>query len=232
MNDPLAALKTIHAKRGYLLPHHGLMAISTPHLLERYDALYSSLTLEDRYLSRHDHEFIWLAILISCKESLGTHHVRRFLDAGGTNKELDLIMALSAFVMGIDSYLFAEDHWLGHLPGGDMRQSYLEQFNSMIEVGDTALAHMAACAIHICLGKWRGLRWQLVAGYEAQIDELQLAEAISLVMFPGSVPHYVRAAAVWQQLILENRIPASALFQQWASLSGQGGYNEASGVSR
>ena len=56
--DSLAALGDIHAKRGYLLPHHGLMAISAPHLLERYDSLYSTLALTDRHLSRHAHEFV------------------------------------------------------------------------------------------------------------------------------------------------------------------------------
>ncbi len=43
--EPLAALSDIHAKRGYLLSHHGLMAISAPHLPERYDSLYSTLAL-------------------------------------------------------------------------------------------------------------------------------------------------------------------------------------------
>ena len=81
--DPLAALSDIHAKRGYLLPHHGLMAISAPHLLERYDSRYSVLALEERHLSRHAHEFVWLGVLISCEESLGSHHVKRFVDAGG-----------------------------------------------------------------------------------------------------------------------------------------------------
>ena len=81
--EPLAALSDIHAKRGYLLPHHGLMAISAPHLPERYDSLYSAIALEERHLSRHAHEFVWLGVLISCEESLGSHHVKRFVDAGG-----------------------------------------------------------------------------------------------------------------------------------------------------
>ena len=49
----LTALEKIHAVQGYLLPHHGLMAISTLHLLERYDLLYSTLALTERHLSRH-----------------------------------------------------------------------------------------------------------------------------------------------------------------------------------
>ena len=75
-------------KRGYLLPHHGLLALSAPNLLQHYDQLYSSLTLTDRYLDRHDHEFVWLGVLMSTQEALGTHHVQRFLNAGGTVDEV------------------------------------------------------------------------------------------------------------------------------------------------
>ena len=63
--DPLAALSDIHEKRGYLLPHQGLMAISTPDLLKRYDSLYSALALEERHRSRHAYEFVWQGVLIS-----------------------------------------------------------------------------------------------------------------------------------------------------------------------
>ena len=94
-----------------------------------------------------------------------------------------------------------------------------------------ALAHMTACAVHTCSGNWRALKWQIEAAYQAGVDELELAEALSLAMFPGSVPYYVRAAEVWRQLIVEGAVPASDLFKQWAEISGQGGYDEASGVT-
>ena len=93
--DPLAALSDIHEKRGNLLPHHGLMAISTPDLLERYDSLYSALPLEERHLSHHAHEFVWLGVLISCEESMGSHHVKRFLDARGDAAHLGLATRLA-----------------------------------------------------------------------------------------------------------------------------------------
>jgi hypothetical protein len=32
-------LAPIKAKRGYLLPHHGLLAVSSPQLLQAYDQL-------------------------------------------------------------------------------------------------------------------------------------------------------------------------------------------------
>ena len=37
---------------------------------------------------------------------------------------------------------------------------------------------------------------------------MELAEALSLAMFPGSVPYYVRAAEVWRQLIVDDGVPA------------------------
>ena len=43
-------LERVKAKRGYLLPHHGLMALTAPQLLEGYDACYTALTLVPRTL--------------------------------------------------------------------------------------------------------------------------------------------------------------------------------------
>jgi hypothetical protein len=229
-HDALATLSDVHGKRGYLLPHHGLMAISTPHLLEQYDSLYSTLTLTERHLSRHDHEFVWLAVLISCKESLGSHHVKRFVDAGGDAEHLGLATAITAMAKGSDGYLFVEDHWVPHLPTAQPQEQYLAAFEQVIGPVTPVLAHMTACAVHTCLGNWRGLKWHIEAAYRAEVNELELAEALSLAMFPGSVPYYVRAAEVWRQLIVENTVPASDLFKQWAKISGQGGYDEASGI--
>ena len=59
-----------------------------------------------------------------------------------------------------------------------------------------------------------------------------MAEALSLAMFPGSIPHYVHAADVWRRIILSEEVVASEPFQQWASLSGQGGFDEASHVKQ
>lgn len=44
-------LSDVKAKRGYLLPHHGLLALVFPDLLAGYDAAYSAMALADRVLS-------------------------------------------------------------------------------------------------------------------------------------------------------------------------------------
>jgi len=224
-------LQQVRDKRGYLLPHHGLMAVSMPRLLDAYDELYTTLALTPRQLSRHDHEFVWMGVLIAMDEILGTHHIKRFRDAEGTDEELAAALAITAFAKGCDAYHFVENHWLQHLPEFAPRERYLNTFRQV--AGSTALplAHLTACAVHTCTGNWAALRWQIVAAYADSVDELELAEALSLAMFPGSVPNYVEAAGVWRELIATGEIQASGLFTSWARLSGQGGYDEATGLT-
>jgi hypothetical protein len=47
-----ARLAAVKAKRGYLLPHHGLLALAFPRLLEGYDAAYTAMALEQTRLWR------------------------------------------------------------------------------------------------------------------------------------------------------------------------------------
>jgi len=230
-DDIKKRLESIRDKRGYLLPHHGLMAVSTPGLLEAYDELYSLLALTPRTLSRHDHEFVWMGVLIAMDEVLGTHHIKRFHDADGTDEELAAALAITGFVKGCPAYHFVDDHWLPHLPEFSPRDEFVKTFRSVAGKTPLWLAHITACAVHACIGNWQGLRWQIVAAYEDDVNEQALAEAISLVMFPGSVPNYVEAAGVWREVIAGGEVQASTLFTDWARLSGQGGYDEASGVT-
>ena len=72
-------LNTVREKRGYLMPHHGLLALTAPELLQGYDACYSALTLGNRYLAEKDKEFIWLGILAVKEEFLATQHVAKYL---------------------------------------------------------------------------------------------------------------------------------------------------------
>jgi hypothetical protein len=52
---------------------------------------------------------------------------------------------------------------------------------------------------------------------------MELAEALSLTMFPASVPRFVEAAAVWRELIRSGAVPASPGFRAWAEMPGQEG---------
>jgi alkylhydroperoxidase/carboxymuconolactone decarboxylase family protein YurZ len=231
-SDDLAArLRQLRDKRGYLLPHHGLMAITAPGLLAAYDATYSALALEPRVLSRHDHEFVWLATLIATDEALATHHIARFRDAGGKSDEIEVILALTALALGVGAYRFVDRHWLPHLPGLDPASAYLAAFRGAAVGAPVRLAHLAAACVHTCKASWDALAWQIGAAYADAVPEAELAEALSLTMFPGSVPNFVEAARVWRDLIVAGKVSASADFRAWAEMAGQGGYDEAAGTT-
>ncbi len=229
-NDLAAYLREIREKRGYLLPHHGLMAVSMPALLDAYDSMYTELTLKDRVLTKHGHEFVWMAILIASKEAIGTHHIPRYFDAGGSDVEFRSILAITSLAMGASSYRFVDEHWQEHLPGLDPYDAYVSAFRDAARDAPEDLAHMALAAVYTTLGDWDGLEWQLIAAYSDDVSENGLAEALSLTMFPGGVPNFVEAADVWRKVVMSGKVEASAEIRTWAELTGQGGYNEASGI--
>lgn len=228
-SDLLEHLKAVHDKRGYLLPHHGLMAVALPGMLDDYDRMYTSLALTPRHLNRYQHEFVWLAVLIAMNEALGTHHIARFREAGGKDTEFAAIALVSSFARGATAYRFVGEAWSPHLPDFDARTEYLQAFKRVCQGVDPLLAQLSAAAAHACAGHWDLLAWQIFACYQNGIEERHLAEGLSLVMFPGSVPNFARTAGVWRDVVLSGEVEASAAFQAWAELSGQGGYDEASG---
>lgn len=222
-----ARLQAVRDRRGYLLPHHGLLAISDPALLERYDALYSAITLEDRLLSAHDREFVWLAILIAREERIATHHVERFRTAGGTDAEMQRAIGIAAFCLGVGAYGFVAAHWRPHAPELDPRGAYLTALERVAGGRIDRLAHLAALVVHSATARHEALAWQIEAACADGVPEAELAEALSLAMFPASVPNFVHAARVWRDLIRDGRVAASPAFRAWAGLSGQDGHRAA-----
>ncbi len=221
LKDKLTALRD---KRGYLLPHHGLLALTAPALLTAYDAAYTALALDDRVLSHHDREFVWLGILIATDEEIATHHITKFRAAGGSDDTIRAVVSLTATVCGFRAYRFASHDWATHLGGIDFRADWNRAVLSAGQGADARLCHLTACAIQVCNGQWDGLRWQLHHAYADRVPEDELAEAISLTMFPGSVPYFVTAAGVWKDMIAAGDLPASDAFRTWADMPGQGGH--------
>lgn len=220
-------LEQVRAKRGYLLPHHGLMALAFPELLAGYDAAYTALALSDRVLSHHDREFVWLAVLAATDEALATHHIAKFRAAGGTDQAISQAFAGCAWALGGEAHDFAARAWSRQIAPWDPQAAYLD---GVRQLAPLRLVHLAQCAVHVCRARWRLLEWQLAAAYADQVPEDELAEAISLAMFPGSVPRFVEACGVWQRMIADGTLAASPRYQAWAKLTGQGGFDEVSGI--
>lgn len=222
-------LQAVHARRGYLLPHHGLMAITSQRLLDAYDAAYAELALAPRLLSPHDREFVWLCVLVATDEALATHHIAKFLAAAGTEAEVAVGIRLTAWAQGARAYDFVQAHWAAHLPGLDLAASYAQDLLRMAAPVPPRLAIPAVAAVHAARGERWLLRQAILLAYAQSVPEGELAEAISLMMFPGSVPRFVDAAGTWLELIREGHVAPSPAFAAWARLQGQGGYDEAAG---
>ncbi len=227
----LAELAALRDKRGYLLPHHGLLAVGEPGLLAAYDRMYTALTLTRRALGEHAKEFVWLVILVTTEEAIATHHIRRMRDAGGGDAEIALATRLAAYAAGADNFAFVRQHWSQHLASWDTAGAYREGLAALTAGGGVApgVLEMALAAAHTCRRRWEWVDEHIVGAYSEGVEERALLEALSLTMFPGSVPNFVEAAARWQQLILAGRVAPSPAFDAWARAPGQGGYDEAVG---
>jgi alkylhydroperoxidase/carboxymuconolactone decarboxylase family protein YurZ len=114
-DDLKRRLAAVRAKRGYLLPHHGLLALAFPDLLAGYDAAYTALALDDRVLSHHDREFVWLAVLAATDEALATRHIAKFRAAGGSDAGIGAAFAAAGWAIGGEAHDFAARCWSAQL---------------------------------------------------------------------------------------------------------------------
>ena len=202
-----------------------------PGMLDAYDDLYTAIAFEPHSLTRHDHEFVWLAILITMHEVLGTHHIKRFHDAGGTDAELADVLSIAALAGGGHLYRFVDRSlaapacrgWnparLTWKPSPEHRATRPWHWLTLPVPPYTPARPIGRC--------WNGKSAPATRRVSMNVT---LAEALSLMMFPGSVPNFVEAAAIWRELILGGRVDASPAFRAWAEVSGQGGYDEAAGI--
>ena len=222
--DALKRLEAVKAKRGYLLPHHGLMALTAPQLLEGYDACYTALTLVPRTLSEHDREFVWLGVLTARREHIASQHLLKFMKAGGTKDEVDLIIRLTAIAEGSGAFGFIAQHWQHHLPAYNRKGLYFQSLNAMSQTTGLrpGLLHIALAAVHGCLQRVDELKWHIGECYRLGVPEPELAEALSYVMFSGSVPFFIEACGVWQQMIRDGELTPSPAFKLWAEMDSSG----------
>lgn len=221
-DDIAQRLAAVVAKRGYLLPHHGMLAVAAPDLLAAYDATYTAMTLTRRYLTEHDKEFVWIGILTVTEEAIATHHLRKFKEAGGTGSEAETAIRLAALGLGPGAFEFVAAHWEKHLPDFDRARAWRETVAAAVAGRGVSpgLVELAMAAICTCRRRWWELRLHIEGAYAAGVPELELAEALGLTMFPGSVPNFVDACGVWRDMIAAGDVDASPGFHAWATFDG------------
>jgi alkylhydroperoxidase/carboxymuconolactone decarboxylase family protein YurZ len=222
-----AQLEAIRVARGgFVLPHHGAMAAALPELHAAYEAMYRALTLDDRHLSPHLKETVWLAILAACEEPVGTHHLHRFLATGGTDSEAAAVFRLAAWAGGARRYATLASAWQGHLPDLDLAADYRAAAGALIAGSplNEAAARLALIGAHTAGDEPWGLAVEIEAAYAAGVPEPQIAEAMSLAIWPRGVNPFVRATEVWLGLIRAGRVTPSPAFRAWAETPGQGAF--------
>jgi alkylhydroperoxidase/carboxymuconolactone decarboxylase family protein YurZ len=216
-----ARLGELRAARGFVLPHHGLMAAALPELHTAYEAMYRALTLDPRHLAPLARETVWLAILVACEEPVGTHHLRKFQQAGGTEAQALAIFRAAAWAAGAPRYATLDASWSGQF-GTPMPDAYRDGARALLAPLDEPLARLALAAIQAANDQAWGLAVEIEAALACGAAEAQLAEALSYVIWPRGVNRFVRAAECWLGLIRAGRVPASPAFAAWAAMPDQG----------
>lgn len=217
----------LRQSRGYLLPHHGAMAVAAPDLQDAYLEMYKALTLTDRHLNPFEREVVWLTILIAAREAIGTHHVELFLQAGGNEDQIRHLTGLCAFAMGAGSYEFMDTAWAEIFPSLKGHDAYIADLQTLLrdDLMPTPTVHLALAALHATKGNKWGLRAHIVALYQLSSCEAALVEALSLIMWPVGVNHFLEACGVWVEMMQSGEVAPSERFQVWADLPHQAGHD-------
>ncbi len=221
-------LEALRRSRGFLLPHHGAMAAAMPDLHDAYFTMYRALTQTPRHLTSYEREYVWLAILIAVEEGIGTHHLDLFFKAGGTSTQAETVARLVGYGSAARSLSFMAEHWGRHLPNYDAAAAYRAGIDAltMSHGVDPGLVHIALAATQAALRRAAGLRLHIEAAYALGVPEPRLAEALSLIIWPVGVNHFLDACAVWQDLMVSGAVTPSASFRVWAETLRQGGFDD------
>jgi len=215
--------------RGFLLPHHGAMAAAAPDLQDAYFKMYRALTLDERHLSPFEKEFVWLAILIAVEEAIGTHHLDLFAKAGGTQSQAQALGCLVGYANAATTLGFMATHWRDYLPDIDADAAYRTGIDALCAGLDVApgLIELALAAANAAVGRANGVRLHIEGAYFRTVPEAKLVEALSLIMWPSGVNHFLDACAIWHDLMASGTVKPSPLFQVWAETPRQGGFDDA-----
>lgn len=226
-----ARLDTLRARRGFLLEHHGAMAAAMPDLHAAYLEMYAALTVTERHLPPLQKECVWLGILVTAREGVGTHHLELLRAAGGTTAMARAIVAMAGFAPALDALAFAEEHWSAFLPDLGAADSYLAGLDALRGTAlDAETAALVMLATQAARGSREGVAVHLRHGYGIGVSEDRMAEALSYLMWPCGVNAFLDACAVWHRLMADGAVEPSPRFRAWAETPGPGPFRPGTGA--
>lgn len=210
-----ARIAGIRAGRGYVLPSHAVLAATAPALMDAYEDVYRNITYEFVALTPFEKAFVWL-VVVGCAESATSgHHLKDFLDAGGTRAQVDAAAALTLVAIGVRSLDVVAPGWQRVLPGYSAEAAYLAAVERI--ASDAALASglvdMALAGGHACRRDMRRVELHIRRAKAANVADDALAEALTVCILPSGNPGFVQSCAVWRKLVAEGAVPASPAFR-------------------
>ncbi len=206
-------LARLLAERGYLLSYHHVYARLEPVLLERYGALYRSLTLEDRFVAPRVREMVWVGLLAVVAEGVGSLHLERARAAGVRPEELDAAVRLAAIATGWPTLEFGATRWRAFLANG---AEHL--YATLVAAGraplEESLADLVLLVAHAALRAEAPFLYHLRRLLVGGMPETHIAEALSYLLNPCGANGLLWATDAWFDGLRRENLPPSPTFGQ------------------
>ena len=211
-------LADVRNKRGHVMPHHQVMAVLLPELLDCYERVYATIDLTQGRLSSVEKGFVWMVVVATAEIPIGGVHVKDFRRAGGSATQVEAAAILASIAIGTRTLETIGPGWGNVVPELNLDAAYrrsLEGIASPAQVSPE-LVEMAMAAAHACRRSWGRVRAHIKAAYTVGVKETALAEALTITMLPTGTPTFVQACKVWLDLIKTGEVSASAALQRVA----------------
>jgi alkylhydroperoxidase/carboxymuconolactone decarboxylase family protein YurZ len=230
MTDDLRArLESLRAARGFLLPHHGALAAGAPALHDAYLTMYRELTVAPRVLTALERECVWLSILVTAREGIGTHHLELFRQHGGTEAMAESLITLAGIAPVFDALTFAAGHWSAFLPSLTTA-AYDRQVAAARGELPEGVADLAMLATHAARHAQGGVAHHLKRAYAMGLDEAAMVESLSYIIWPCGVNAFLAACETWVGLMKQGTVTPSPRFAVWAEMA-MGAYDPKTGAA-
>ena len=206
-DDGAKLLDAMHAKRGYLLSYHRMLAASDPQLLANYDALYTRLTLDQRVLTPVERETVWIALITTTREKYAVFHFDRAVQAGMSPDAISDAVALAAACESFSAAHFAQTEFAKWTPESRAMKRYLRMFDAARGRTRPACAEISAVVCHAAHRNAEGMRTHLARAFERGASRGQLAEGLSYVLLHRGGPTMIDAVNCWEKCAPALNIP-------------------------
>lgn len=203
-----ALLERVAAGRGYLLPHHRLLADHAPHALVAYDALYRAITLEPGPLGPADRERVWLALLAIRAKFSWRIHLERARAAGLQDADIAESLALAAYAAGRDVLAFGREQGSGALDTAVLASAESRLFDAARGRTPSGTAHLVLTVCHATRGDQAGVRRHLPAALRDGVALAAVTEGLAYVLLACGVNALIECVETWSAAAAAGECPA------------------------